>query len=279
MNEATVFTTFVLNSPLPLNTHKMKKFFLFIVMAMMVGNLFGQNIPEKTNPPRLVNDFAGMFDAGFVQSLEAQLVTFGQETSTQIAVVTVQSLDGTEASDYAFKLGEKWGIGQKGKNNGVLILIKPKIGNERGQVFIATGYGLEGAVPDAYAHRIVDKEMIPRFKQGDYQGGVEAAVKVIMELTRGEYTADQYANKGPGISGFIVIIFIVVVIIVLSKIFGSGTRNMSSRGSDIPFWLLMGSLGSRSGHSGSWGGFSSGSGGFGGFGGGSFGGGGAGGSW
>ncbi|MFT3737715.1 MAG: TPM domain-containing protein [Breznakibacter sp.] len=257
----------------------MKNTILFLLAILFSFNLQGQNIPDKPTPPKLVNDFAGMFDPAFVQNLENTLVTFAKETSTQVAVITVQSLDGTDAGDYAFKLGEKWGIGQKGKNNGILILLKPKTGNERGQVFIATGYGLEGAVPDAYAKRIVDKEMIPRFKQGDYQGGVSAAVQVIMELTRGEYTAEQYAEQGNGSVGVIAIFIIIVIIVILSKIFGSGTRNMSRRGSDIPFWLLMGSMASSSKHSGSWGGFSSGSGGFGGFGGGSFGGGGAGGSW
>lgn len=257
----------------------MKKQVVLIIAILFAFAARSQQIPEKQNPPRLVNDFAGMFDPSFVQNLENQLVAFAKETSTQVAVVTVPTLDGTDAADYAFKLGEKWGIGQKGKNNGVLILLKPKMGNERGQVFIATGYGLEGAVPDAYAKRIVDKEMIPRFKQGDYAGGVQGAVQVIMELTRGEYTAEQYAKQSPVGGGIVAIFVIIILIFILSKIFGSGTRNMSNRGSDIPFWLLMGGLASRSNHSGSWGGFSSGSGGFGGFGGGSFGGGGAGGSW
>jgi uncharacterized protein len=257
----------------------MKRLSLVVLTLVLAFTAISQNIPERPSPPKLVNDFAGILDAGFIHSLEQALVEFNNTSSTQVAVVTVQSLDGTEASDYAFKLGEKWGIGQKGKNNGVLILVKPKNGNERGQVYIATGYGLEGAVPDAMANRIVDFEMIPRFKQGDYAGGIAASVNVIMDLTKGEYTADEYVKKKSKGGGFAAIIVIMIIIIVIARIFGSGTRNMSSTGSSIPFWLLMGSMASNSRHSGSFGGFSSGSGGFGGFGGGSFGGGGAGGSW
>jgi uncharacterized protein len=257
----------------------MKKLTLILLSIVLSVNAWSQNIPERPSPPRLVNDFAGILDGSFINSLEATLVNFSNSTSTQVAVVTVASLDGADKSDFAFQLGEKWGIGQKGKNNGILILIKPKFDNEKGQVFIATGYGLEGAVPDAMANRIVDIEMIPHFKQGDYAGGISAAVNVIMDLTKGEYTADEYIKKNENKNGFFVILIIIVIIVVLAKIFGSGTKNMSSSGSSLPFWLLMGSMASNSRHGGSWGGFSSGSGGFGGFGGGSFGGGGAGGSW
>jgi uncharacterized protein len=246
-------------------------------------------IPEKANPPRLVNDFAGVFNRQEVEQLEQKLVQYANETSTQIVVVTVKDLDGYDISDYSFRLGEKWGVGQKGKNNGVVIVLKPKTGQESGRVFVAIGYGLESIIPDATANRqIVDYEMVPRFKEGDYFGGISNGINVIMRLAKGEFTADQYAQskkkeqkKG---SLFGLVIIIIIILLFISR----GRRNrFYTPGSAIPWWLALTMLNSgRSSGSGSWGGFSGGGGfgsggggGFGGFGGGSFGGGGAGGSW
>jgi uncharacterized protein len=266
---------------------KFKPVFILLVLIMCVSGLNAQNIPDKPNPPKLVNDFAGILDENTRMALENELVKFNDQTSSQIAIVTVNSLDGADADQYAFLLGEKWGIGQKGKNNGILILIKPKTGEERGAAFIATGYGLEGAVPDGICSQIVNNEMIPRFKQNDYAGGIVAAVKVIEDLTRGEYTADEYskkAGKGSPLAGVILILIIVIIVAVIAR--SNKSRTYSSSGSSLPFWLLMGGMAASSrNHHGSWGNFSGGSGGFGGgggfggFGGGSFGGGGAGGSW
>jgi uncharacterized protein len=168
-----------------------------------------------------------------------------------------------------------------------LVLVQPKVGNQKGNAYVATGYGLEGAVPDAVANRIVNNEMIPHFKQNDYAGGIGAAVGVLMELTRGEYTAEGYLKStkksGSLFGGFGFILIIFVIMIVMAR--GQKGRH-SSLGKDLPFWVLLSMLGSGSSrHAGSWDSFSSGSGsfggggGFGGFGGGSFGGGGAGGSW
>lgn len=270
-----------------------KNLFLIVLtgMVFLLGTpLKAQTFPEPTNPPRLVNDFSGLLDVSAREQLEASLVQFDRETSTQIAIVTINDLAGYDISDYAFRLAEKWGIGQKEKRNGILILVKPKTGNEKGQVFIATGYGLEGAVPDAVAHRIVDLEILPRFRQNDYAGGLQAAAVVLMDLTRGEYTADAYIEKtknGSGhFGGVVFLLFFFLIIFFVVK--GQNTKS-SAIGRDLPFWVLLSMLGSGSRHSGSWdsfssgsgsfGGFGSGGGGFGGFGGGSFGGGGAGGSW
>lgn len=255
---------------------------LIIALFTFVSfTLFSQTIPEPPSPPRLVNDLVGILNPSNSANLEQRLVEFNDATSTQIVVVVVPSFDGTEASDFAFKLGEKWGIGQKGKNNGILILVKPKTQGERGGAFIAVGYGLEGIVPDAIARRIVDNEMIPHFKKGDYDSGIAQAVSTLMGLTKGEFTADQYTKKAKkkGSSNlFVIIIVIVVVIIAIAG--GNNNNNKTLGGSNLPFWMLLGALGSSRGSGGGgFGGFSSGSGSFGGFGGGSFGGGGAGGSW
>ena len=262
------------------------------VLILMTGTMaiFSQDIPEKPNPPRLVNDFAGLLNANEISALEQKLVAFSDSTSTQIAIVIVRDLGGYDKADYAQRLGEKWGIGQKGKNNGVLILVKTKTADSKGEVFITAGYGLEGAIPDLTCEEIVDNEVLPAFRQDEYYRGLDKATSTLMALARGEFTADQYGkrvNKVAGKAapaGIFVIIFIIIMILRNS---GRSNHNNISR-SGLPFWMLLGLMNSgRDSHNGSWGGFSGGGGfgggggggGFGGFGGGGFGGGGAGGSW
>lgn len=256
---------------------------LLIFVGIAIGlNLVAQ-IPERPNPPRLVNDFANILSDQEKAFLEDSLVLFARSTSTQIVVVTVPDLQGYDPGDFAFRLGEKWGVGQKDKDNGIVVLVKPKQGNSKGEVFIATGYGLEGILPDATVNStVVDYEMIPRFKQNDYFGGIFAGVSVIMNITRGEYTAEQYQKhrSKKSESGFIpaIIIFMVVFFTIIR----SRKNRYYSPGKSLPFWLAMGLLSGSHRSGGSFGNFSSGGGsfgGFGGFGGGSFGGGGAGGSW
>lgn len=247
-------------------------------------NAFSQDIPERPVPPRLVNDFAGILNSEEISILERKLVAFNDSTSTQVAIVVVPSLNGFDKSDYAQRLAEKWGIGLKGLNNGILILVKPKTSDSNGQVFIAQGYGLEGAIPDLTCSEIVDYEILPSFRTGDYFTGLNNATNTIMSLASGEFSAAQYGQKAKKNSGENSPIgIIIVVVIVIAMLFGrsGGSKNKHISTGGLPFWLLMGSMGSGSGsHSGSWGGFSDGGGGgFGGFGGGSFGGGGAGGSW
>jgi uncharacterized protein len=260
------------------------QYFLFVLFCI-ASNALAQDIPTRPEPMRLVNDFVGIFSPQESSALEQKLVAFNDSTSTQVAVVVLPDLKGYDKSEVAFAIGEKWGVGQKGKNNGVVILIKPKTVDSRGEAFIATGYGLEGALPDAICKRIVETEMIPLFKQNNYYGGVDAAVNTIISLTKGEYTADQYmkkTQKKENNTSAGIVIFVLFIIFIFGLMSGSrSNRNHHSMGSgSIPFWMLMAGLGSSRGSgSGSWGNFSSGGGGFGGFGGGSFGGGGAGGSW
>jgi len=269
----------------------MKKIFkiLFGWLILLFGTLLtvqGQDIPVRPDPPRLVNDFAGILNQDEVASLEHKLVTFNDSTSTQLTVVIIKSLGGYDKADFAYRLGQQWGVGQKGKNNGAVILVKPKIPGERGEAFIATGYGLEGVIPDALAKRIVENEMIPNFKEDNYYKGIDAATSAMISLAKGEYTADQYIkkhNKKSSPYGFIIPLIILIVVFTLIR--GSRAKGHSV-GKSLPFWTALWMLGSMGrGQGGSWNDFSSGSGGFGGgggfggFGGGSFGGGGAGGSW
>jgi uncharacterized protein len=262
-------------------------FLLGITLLFNLTSTAQEEFPARPEPQRLVNDFAGLLSSEQKNLLEYKLVNFNQKTSTQIAIVTLKSLSGYDPSDFAAKLAEKWGIGQKGRNNGILILVKPKIGNERGEVFVEVGYGLEAVVPDAVARQaLVGAELLPAFKQNDYFKGLDRSTDVLISLTSGEFTADQYVktvNKGrkSGGSGGFILIMVILVIAFLFRRGGSNSHGIGSTQSFLGGMLLGNMLGGS--QSGSWGGFSgggsSGGGDFGGFGGGSFGGGGAGGSW
>jgi uncharacterized protein len=259
-----------------------KKILFLPVFIIWTITLVAQDIPERPVPPHLVNDYAAVLSPDEATRLEQKLVTFNDSTSTQIVLVIVKSLNGYDVNDFAQRLGQKWGVGQKGRNNGVVILVKPKYPNERGQASIQSGYGLEGVLPDITCKQIVDNEMIPKFAQGDYYGGVSSGIAVVMSITKGEFTAGQYGKRARQQKpyGILVPIIILMIVVFWIRMNRGGTHSV---GKNIPFWtslFLLGSMGR--GGSGNWGGFQSGGGsggGFGGFGGGGFGGGGAGGSW
>jgi len=264
-----------------------KRIIILLTGLLIISSGKGQDIPDPMQPPRMVNDFSGLLEAGNRDILEKKLQDFYFETSTQIYVVILDDIAGYDIADYAQRLGENWGVGTKGKDNGAVILLNPSPDRQQGDVTIATGYGLEGAVPDITAHHIIDFDMIPSFREQDYYGGIETACNTLMELTRGEYTADEYLqrNQTEDSSGIPAVIFILFVIL-FSIIGRARSARQYALGHNVSFLtaLLLASGSGRS-HSGSFGGFSSGSGGFsggggfGGGGGGSFGGGGASGSW
>jgi uncharacterized protein len=252
-------------------------YFLVAVFAIVFTQSFGQTIPERPSPPKLVNDFAGIMQSSEVATLEQKLVAFNDSNSTQIAIVTIKSIEGYDIADYAFKLGEKWGVGQKGKDNGILIVVAP---NDR-KVFIATGYGAEEYVTDAMARRIIEQKFKPSFKNNNYYQGLEDGTSDIIDLLTGKFKAEPQEKIGKHKGSFLKIIVIIIIIILLIKIFGGGNRGggRTFNSSGPIFWGGMGGFGRGFG-GGSSGGFGGGGGGgFGGFGGGSFGGGGAGGSW
>ena len=263
-----------------------------VFLLLVAGSLYAQ-VPARPQPQRLVNDLSGIFSSRETQAMERVLVDFADSTSNQIVVVTVPELYGYDKAELAYEIGEQWGVGQKEFDNGLVILIKPKTVSSNGEVFIATGYGLEGAVTDAFAKMVIEREMIPYFRQNDYFGGTAAALKVLMPVISGEISTDKYAaseEEGllPALFFLAFMGFVVFVLIVSS---GSNNQNMgggNNRGgrtfTATDAFILGSILGNSSGRSGgSFGGGSFGGGfgggGFGGFGGGSFGGGGAGGSW
>lgn len=244
---------------------------LFVLLCVSFV-LIAQDIPNPMRPYRLVNDFANVFSNSEKQALENKLLMYNDTTSTQIYVVTVSDLGGYPVSDYAFKLGEKWGVGQSGKDNGLVILLKPKIGNSRGQAFVATGYGLESYITDAFAGRIVRNYMIPYFQDDDYFGGVNAAVDVVIAKLSGEFDADAVQHRG--IPGWVIVLIMLIIFIVATSSSG-GNKNSNKGGYNRPGGppIFFPPTGRRGG------GFSGGGRSFGGGGGGRFGGGGAGGSW
>ena len=271
--------------------NRMIKFLFFFFFMAATVSVYAQqaDMPERPQPPRIVNDFAGVLNSNEEQQLEQKLVEFNRQTSTQIAVVTLNDLRGYAISDYAVRLAHQWGIGQEEKDNGILILVSP----ENRDVYIATGYGVEGAVPDATAQQIVSNELIPNFETGNYYKGLDEATTVLFDLTRGEYTAEDYNRQSGGKKGSEAP-FPIAILFLLAIIFGIVGRVKRARhysmGHDVSFWAALtmlsatshrqhGSFGNFSSGSGTFGGMGGGGGGFGGFGGGGFGGGGAGGSW
>ena len=250
---------------------------LAAVLALTVSA--SAQIPPKPSVPRAVNDFAGVFSRSDAEYMNRVLVDFADSTSNRIVVVTVDDLGGMEPAMLAYEIGEQWGVGSDKFDNGVVVLVKPKTSGSSGQVYIAVGYGLEGAIPDAIAKRIVENEMIPRFRENDYTGGVAAALNVLMRLSAGEISYKEYEESvSDGAGGFVALGFIILFIIVLVIARRNGPTNIGHGGSSVAdaiFWssMLGGGRGGRGFGGGGGGGFS------GGFGGGSFGGGGAGGSW
>lgn len=232
-----------------------------------------QTLPEPPSPPKLVNDLAGTMNQMQVNQLESMLVAYNDSTSTQITIVTIPSLEGNEIADYANRLYEKWGIGQKGKNNGLLILVAV---NER-EVRMEVGYGLEDRLTDALSRRIIEQDMLPDFRSGDYASGLAKASRSVILVLAGAYTAEERIESTGGKSAILLILLLLIIIVAVNSRNGGGS-NYSGRGrsgSQPPFFFPMGG----GGFGGGFGGGSFGGGGFGGFGGGLSGGGGASGRW
>jgi len=251
---------------------------LLLVFLFSAGVLIGQDFPPAPNPPKLVNDFTNTLTPSELSSLESKLVAYNDSTSSQIAIVMMKSVGEYDISDYAFQLGDAWGIGGGENDNGLLILAAM---DDR-KVFIATGYGLEGAVPDALAKRIVENLILPNFRKEAYYEGLNEATDMIIKLASGEYKAEDIESKGNPGGAILMVLFFIFIFVVLPLIKNRNDNNnhMGGRGGGVDLWttiMLANMLGG--GRGGSGGGFGGGGGGFGGFGGGSFGGGGAGGSW
>ncbi len=254
--------------------HKFSILLGLLLVLLTYGTTMKAQLPSPPYPPRLVNDYTNTLSSQQIDILEHKLVAYNDSTSTQILVMLVDDLQGYSIEQYATEIGHSWGVGQKDKGNGLVVLVKPKKGTERGQVNISPGYGMEEYVTDATAKQIIEREMIPAFKEDDYYTGIDNAVNVVMDLCSGKFTQDEYANGGKPIPLWLILLFLIALILIFRS--SNGNQNYSG-GGHRTIWIPMGGGFGSGGFGGGGGGFSGG--GFGGFGGGGFGGGGASGSW
>jgi len=244
---------------------------LTIVYGIWAVELTAKDLPAKSL--KLINDYANVLSVEEKALLERKLVAYFDSTSTQIAVVIENSLEGDDLFDYCQRLAVAWGIGEKGKNNGVLVYVAVSDRKLR----IHTGYGMEATVTDAMSTRIRTEQMNPQFKVGNFYAGIDAGITTIMQLASGEYVNDRPKQRGK--KGFSWMTILVIIIVVIFLLFKGGRGGRGGRGGGLAGPIFWGTLGSG-GFSGGGGGFGGGGGGsFGGFGGGGFGGGGSGGSW
>ena len=265
--------------------------FLLLAVALLSGGTAMAQadldcLPASGTPGTFVYDYADIIGADDEFDINATIRALNDTTPKSIVVVTHPDFCGESPFDFATGVGRKWGVGDAEFDNGIVIAVSPKTADRKGQVFIAVGYGLEGAIPDVTANRIIDNEMIPEFKLGgteSYAWGIGNAVAVLGPLASGEvqgYEPGSFRDSGVMFVFlfFFFFIFIVPIIIMAGVVRSYGKNN--DLGSLVAFMLLANQSANRS--KGSYGNFSSGSGSFGGsggFGGGGFGGGGAGGSW
>ena len=221
-----------------------------------------------------VNDRAGLLSERDERELEAALARFEAETTNQIVVVTLESLQGLPIEDYGYQLGRHWGIGQKGKDNGALLIVAP----EEREVRIEVGYGLEGELTDAQSRTIIETRILPRFRRGDFAAGIKAGAAAMIETLGGSYDPALPGVEVPeserAPSPFpLAIALPIIMMIILNRLFSRRERRGPYRRYGGPL-IVPGGWGGGHGHSGGGGqggGFSGG--------GGSFGGGGASGRW
>ncbi|MDP2911191.1 MAG: TPM domain-containing protein, partial [Candidatus Omnitrophota bacterium] len=248
----------------------MKKIFIIAAFFIFTGIGFCEE-PRFQNYAGYVNDYAGILSDETKAKLAALSAEIETKTTSQLAILTLDTTAPLDIETYAVKLFEKWGIGQKGKDNGVLILVAVK----DKQVRIEVGYGLEGAIPDALAKNIIEKSMLPFFKSGDYNAGILQGTAVVSKLIAGEYHVEiselenikiAASSKQPSISDFLLFIIFVIIILIRARLFWFFPMLGRGSGKGGGYWSGPGSSGGFGG-------------GFGGFGGGFSGGGGASGRW
>jgi len=188
-----------------LNSRYVQQVFCLLACAIWALTCLAEpNFPALTG--RVV-DQAGILTEQQKQALTRKLAEHEKQTSNQVVVVTLSSLQGYEIADYGYQLGRYWKIGQKNLNNGVLLIVAP---NER-KVRIETGYGLEGALPDVVSNQIIQEQILPHFRNGDYAGGIEAGVQAILDAIAGEYQASSGRRRTgvPDSSEIIPVLFMV----------------------------------------------------------------------
>ena len=257
---------------------------LFLLCGLQFG--FPQfKIPEKPSLETSVYDNIDLLSESQKKALEQKLIRYSDSTSTQIVLAIIESTEGEEINYLGAQWGQKWGIGQADKDNGVLVLLAK--GDRK--IAINTGYGVEGNLTDAMSRRIIENVIIPKFKQDNYYGGLNDGMDAIFQVLSGEFKEDRNFNDGGGgfpLGAFLPIIIFIIILIILSnrnKGKGGGNNGKRSHGPSIWDLIILSNMGRSGGSGGGFGGGGFGGGGGGGFGGGfgggGFGGGGSSGGW
>jgi uncharacterized protein len=246
---------------------------LSLLISVCVSAQIEKIIPNRPSPPKLVNDFTNTLTQEQIAALEAKLVAYDDSTSNQVAVVIIPTTGDYSVEEVGLEIIRRWGVGNKDKNNGIILLVA----KDDHKLRIEVGYGLEGAVPDITAKSIIDNDITPNFKEGNYYRGLDEGTNSIIKAAAGEYKApaDYGSHKKKGI-GWTSIIFIIIFLLIAMAGGSGGSRGGGLRGFGTG-WLIGNMMGGSGSGGGGWSG--GGGGGFGGFGGGGGGGGGASGGW
>ena len=244
---------------------------LLLVSVLLVTRATAAEVipPEPTDH---FNDYAGIVSAEVGRQLNNELTQFERDTSNQIVVAIYPKMESDSSiEDYTVRVAQAWGVGQQDRKNGAVLFVF----QQDRAIYIQVGYGLEGALPDITAKQIIENEIIPRFRAGDFQGGVVEGTRAMLAAVRGEYQGtsqtarDRQGQGGGGMRGWMIIA--IFIVIILQSIFGRRRGTMYSRRGRRGMWMFPGGGGGFGGGRGGGGSFSGG--------GGSFGGGGAGGRW
>ncbi|MDP5061222.1 MAG: TPM domain-containing protein [Maribacter sp.] len=256
-----------------------------LLLFLWCAPLWSQfEIPEKPALQTSVYDYTNLLSDQQKVALSQKLVRYSDSTSTQIVVTIIAGTNGEDINYLGANWGQKWGIGQDGKDNGILLILAE---NDR-KVAISTGYGVEGSLTDALSKRIIENVILPEFRVGNYYGGLDKGSDVIFQVLNGEFQEERTfgENEGFPLSSILpFIIFIVILFILWSRKNDNNDGNGGRKRGGLSPWDMiilsnMGRSNGSGGFGGSSGGGSFGGGGFGGgFGGGGFGGGGASGGW
>lgn len=263
------------------NSNRIFQVILLFIAFFTFTNVFAQfDIPKKPDFQTSVYDYANVLSASEKSQLEDKLIRYSDSTSTQIVVITIESLKGEDIGILTPKWAQEWGIGQSKEDNGVLILLAKA---ER-RIWISPGYGLEDRLTAGIGGEITRNIIIPEFKAGSYYRGLDKGADALFDVFKGKYKGERKKSKGQDfpILPFIVIVVIVLILLSRNKKGGGGNSGNSGGGPSLLDVIILSNLGRSGG--GGFGGFGGGSsgggGGFGGgFGGGGFSGGGSGGSW
>jgi len=262
---------------------------VFIAFVLLSGIQIGYaqfEIPKKPEFQTSIYDYVDLLSSFERLDLEEKLIQYSDTTSTQIVIAIINSTEGENINYLGAQWAHSWGIGQAKEDNGIFILLA----KDDRKIGINTGYGVEHLLTDAMSKRIIERDIIPYFKQGDYYGGLNRGSDAIFEVMMGEYQGSRPSSSKGFPIGLLLLLFIIFIIfiIAISKNKRGGGRNKGNRsgGMSILDAIILSNMGRgnyegrSSGGFGGWSGGSSSGGGFGGgFGGGGFGGGGASGGW